>query len=172
MAPGRTCVSQGTDLQERNELLADLDLMDPVGRGVPKLVKQAQLLNPGYFHPFLSPAHPFQYLVWYHAPICADLITAALRATERARRNLVRPSGLPALFPSTPRAGEAVELYEVSVHQFPGVGTRLVSGRTAGADQQLRFYPYTAGRGVSDGEFMALGDSQPVHIPWPITGRE
>ena len=138
-----------------------------MGRGVLKLVKQAYQLNPGYFHPFRH--HPFQLLSLVRADGALDLYHGGLQARERARRDLCSTIWITGAIPSAPRAGEAVELYEVSVHQFPGIGTRLVNGPLARINN-CDFIPPLAEE--ERREFAGVGRwSISPYDPWPITGR-
>ncbi|HRZ22535.1 MAG TPA: Ni/Fe hydrogenase subunit alpha [Candidatus Contendobacter sp.] len=71
-------VNKALTLQERNYLLADLELMIQWGRNIVKLIKQAYALNPGYFSDFATIRS--NYLSLVRADGALDLYHGGLRA--------------------------------------------------------------------------------------------
>ena len=154
-------VNKALTLQERNELLADIDLMIQWGRGVLKLVKQAYQLNPGYFTHFATIRS--NYLGLVRADGALDLYHGGLRArNERGEilfdhldyrrysqvlREQVKPWSY-MKFPFINSLGSEQGWYRVGplarINNCDFIPTPL-------AEEERQ-------------AFMALGDGQPVHM--------
>lgn len=154
-------VNKALTLQERNYLLADLDLMIQWGRNILKLIKQAYALNPGYFTHFATIRS--NYLSLIRADGALDLYHGGLRARNdsgeilfdhldyRRYAQVIREQVKPwsyMKFPFINSLGPDRGWYRVGplarINNCDFIPTPL-------AEEERR-------------EFMALGEGQPVHL--------